>query len=219
MKTTKILIVDDHSIVIEGIKSALHQYPEFEVVGEAHDGREAVECVKTLGPDIVSMDVSMPELNGIEATKRIKHAHPEIKIVIYTMYSEQEFVLDLFKMGVSAYILKENPLSDLMLALQAVNRGKTYFGPITSTMLVRHMQDLERQSNGNGKEAFEILSQREREVFPHLAEGKSIKEIAGELCISPKTVESHKYHIMEKLHATSVVDLTKLAIKQNLITV
>jgi DNA-binding NarL/FixJ family response regulator len=219
MKTTKILIVDDHPIVIEGIKNALHLYPEFEVVGEAHDGREAVECVKRLEPDIVSMDVSMPDLNGVEATKRIKHAHPDIQIVIYTMYAEKDFVLDLFKMGVSAYILKENPLSDLMLAFQAVKRGKTSFGPITSTLLVGHMQELETRANGHGKEALERLSRREREVFPHLAEGKSIKEIAGVLYISPKTVATHKYNIMEKLHAVSVVDLTKLAIKQNLITV
>jgi DNA-binding NarL/FixJ family response regulator len=211
--------VDDHPIVIEGIKNALHLYPEFEVVGEAHDGREAVECVKRLEPDIVSMDVLMPDLNGIEATKRIKHAHPDIQIVIYTMYAEKDFVLDLFKMGVSAYILKDNPLSDLMLAFQAAKRGKTYFGPITSTLLVEHMQELEMRANGNGNDIIDRLSQREREVFPLLAEGKCIKEIAGELCISPKTVETHKYHIMEKLHAVSVVDLTKLAIKHNLITV
>jgi DNA-binding NarL/FixJ family response regulator len=108
MKTSKILIVDDHSIVIEGFKSALHRYPGFEVVGKAHDGREAVECVKRLEPDIVSMDVLMPDLNGIEATKRIKHAHPDIQIVIYTMYAEKDFVLDLFKMGVSSLLCIES---------------------------------------------------------------------------------------------------------------
>jgi len=206
----KILIVDDHRVVIEGIKSSLQEHPEFEVVGEAIDGLQAVEFLKTLKPDIVIMDISMPNLNGIEATKQINQSNPETRIVIYTMYSDKELVIDLFKAGISAYVLKDDPLSDLILALKTVKGGGTYFSTMAPTILLRHMEELEEKTTD--EDSFDTLSQREKEVFQHLAEGKSIKEIAGELFISPKTVESHKYNIMEKLQATSIVDLTKMAI-------
>ena len=215
MDKTKILIADDHNVVIEGIRSALQEHPEFEVAGEAVDGLEAVEFVRSFGPHIVIMDISMPNLSGIEATKEIKQCKPETRIVIYTMYSDKEFVIDLFKAGISAYVLKDDPLSDLILALKAVKGGGTYFSTMAPTVLTRHIEEIEEKSTS--EDSFDTLSQREREVFKLLAEGKSIKEIAGDLFISPKTVESHKYHIMEKLQATSVVDLTKIAIRKNLI--
>ena len=217
MDKTKILIVDDHRVVIEGIKSALQEQPEFEVVGEAVDGLQAVDSTKSLRPDIVIMDISMPHLNGIEATRQIKQHNPEIQIVIYTMYSDKELVIDLFKAGISAYVLKDDPLSDLTIALQAVKGVGTYFSTKAPTILLRHMEELEEQTTS--KDSFDKLSQREREVFMLLAEGKSIKEIADELYISPKTVESHRYNIMEKLQATSVVDLTKIAIRKKLIEI
>jgi DNA-binding NarL/FixJ family response regulator len=217
MDKTKILIVDDHRVVIEGIKSALQEHLEFEVVGEAVDGLQAVDSTKSLRPDIVIMDISMPNLSGIEATRQIKQHNPEIQIVIYTMYSDKELVIDLFKTGISAYVLKDDPLSDLIIALKAVKGGGTYFSTKAPTILLRHMEELEEQTTS--KDSFDKLSQREREVFTLLAEGKSIKVIADELFISPKTVESHKYNIMEKLQATSVVDLTKIAIRKKLIEV
>ena len=217
MSKTKLLIVDDHRVVIEGIKSALQAHPEFEVAGEAVDGIQAVEFAQTLEPDIVIMDISMPNLGGIDATKQIKKFDPEIRFVIYTMYSDKEFVLDLFKAGISAYVLKDDPLSDLILALKAVKGGGTYFSTMAPTVLLRHIEEMEDQTVS--KNSFDTLSQREQEVFRLLAEGKSIREIAKQLFISPKTVESHKYHIMEKLQAASVVDLTKLAIRKKLIKV
>ena len=217
MDKTKILIVDDHSVVIQGIKSALQEHPEFEVVGEAMDGLQAIENVKSLGPEIVIMDISMPNLNGIEATRKIKGLNPEIQIVIYTMYSDKGFVIDLFKAGISAYVLKDDPLTDLILALKAVKGGGTYFSTMAPTILLQHIDEMEVKTTS--KHSFDSLSQREREVFLHLAEGKGIKEIADQLFISPKTVESHKYNIMEKLQAASVVDLTKIAIRKNLIKV
>jgi DNA-binding NarL/FixJ family response regulator len=214
---TKILIVDDHRVVIEGIRSSLQEHPEFEVAGEAVDGLQAVEFVKTLKPHIVIMDVSMPNLNGIEATRQINQFSPKSRIVIYTMYSDKEFVIDLFKAGISAYVLKDDPLSDLILALRAVKGGGTYFSTMAPTILVRHAEELEGKTKE--EDSFDTLSQREKEVFLLLAEGKGIKKIAEELFISPKTVESHKYNIMEKLQATSIVDLTKIAIRKNLIKV
>jgi DNA-binding NarL/FixJ family response regulator len=217
MEKVKILIADDHRVVIEGIKSSLQEHPEFEVVGEAVDGIQAVEFVKTLKPDIVIMDVSMPNQNGIEATRQINQFSPESRIVIYTMYSDKELVIDLFKAGISAYILKDDPLSDLIFALRAVKGGGTYFSTMAPTILVRHAEELEEKTKE--EDPFDTLSLREKEVFLLLAEGKGIKKIADELFISPKTVESHKYNIMEKLQATSIVDLTKIAIRKNLIKV
>ncbi|KKM23375.1 hypothetical protein LCGC14_1615830 [marine sediment metagenome] len=217
MTKTKILIVDDHQIVIEGIKSALEKYQEFEIVGEGIDGRHAVELAKSLAPDIVIMDISMPNVNGIEATKQIQNFNNEMKVIIYTMYSDKELVIDLFKAGISAYVLKDDPLSDLILALQSVKGGGTYFSTMAPTILLKHMEELETATRP--VDSFDSLSRREQEVFLLLAEGKGIKEIAHELFISPKTVESHKYHIMKKLEAASVVDLTKMAIRKNLIKV
>ena len=214
---SKILLVDDHWVVIEGIKSALKEHREFEVVGEATDGLEAVKLAKSLKPDIMILDISMPGLNGIEVAKKIKKIGHDIKIVVYTMHADKEFVLDLFKTGISAYVLKDDPLSDLILSLKAVKGGGTYFSTMAPTVLLRHMKELEGKDPS--EDLYKTLSLREREVFRLLAEGLGIKSVADKLSISRKTVESHKYNIMEKLQAKSVVDLTKLAIKKNLIKV
>ena len=186
-------------------------------MGETVDGLRALELVKSLNPDIVIMDISMPNLNGIEATKRIKRDRPWIGVVIFTMYSNKEFVIDLFKAGISAYILKDDPLTDLVFAIKAVKGGGTYFSTMAPSVLLNHMKELEEGTTV--KDYYFRLSQREREVFRLLAEGKSIREIAAILFISPKTVESHKYNIMEKLHVRSIIDLTKIAIRKNLIEV
>lgn len=217
MDKAKVLIVDDHRVVIEGIRSTLLEHPEFEVVGDALDGLQAVENTKSFGPDLVIMDISMPNLNGIEATKQIKEINPGIKIIIYSMYSDKEFVIDLFKAGISAYVLKEDPLSDLVLALQAVRNGGTYFSTMAPTILTRRLEEIEAKIPD--EDSYSHLSPREREVFLLLAEGISIKEISAKLHISPSTVESHKHNIMGKLEAESVVDLTKEAIRKNLIKI
>ena len=217
MDKTKILIVDDHRVVIKGIKSAFADYPEFEVVGEAFNGRQAIKLVESLRPDIVIMDISMPELNGIDATLQIKKKFPDIRIVIFTMYSNKEYVIDLFMAGISGYVLKDDPMSDLIFALKAVKGGGTYFSTMTPSVLLNHMKALE---NGNTcKDLFNSLNMREREVFQLLAEGNSIKKIANQLFISPKTVESHKYNIMTKLNIQSMADLIKVAIRKNIINV
>ena len=212
-----IILADDHRVVIEGIKSALKEHPEFMIIGEATNGHEAVNLAKSLKPDIMILDISMPGLSGLEVVKKIKLSLPDIKIVVYTMHADKEFVIDLFKMEISAYVLKDDPLSDLMLSLQAVTGGGTYFSTMAPTMLVEHMKELE--ASNTGEDLYKILSLREREVFKHLAEGENIKDIADRLFISPKTVESHKYNIMEKLQVKSIVELTKLAIKNKLIEV
>ena len=210
---TRILIVDDHWVVIEGLKVVLRNHPESKVVGEAFDGVQAVKQVTSLRPDIVIMDICMPHMNGIEATRQIKRLAPEIRIIVFTMYSDKEYVTELLKAGISGYVLKEIPLSGLILAMNAVRQGGTYFNTI-STILLTHMQQLDKTRSD--KNSFERLSMREREVLKLLADGKSIKEIASKLCISPKTVESHKYNTMEKLDVRTIAGLTKIAVKKKL---
>lgn len=217
MGKTRILIVDDHRVVIEGVKSALAVYPDLEVVGEAYDGREAVQMVKSLNPDIVIMDIAMPELNGVDATLQIKKLDPDVKIIVFTMYSDREYVIDLFKVGISSYVLKKDSVSDLVNAVKAVERGGTYFTSVAAQVLLSYVKELdEGKANQDG---VDTLSLREREVFQVLAEGKSIKDIANTLGLSRKTVETHKYNIMEKLQVQTVTDLTKIAIKKGIIQI
>lgn len=216
MIKTKILIVDDHRIVIEGIKSCLAQYSEFEVVGEAVNGRQAVKLAGSLNPDVIVMDISMPDLNGIDATMQIKKNNPGIRIIIYTMNSNREFIIDLFKAGISGYVLKEDPISDLMLAIKAIKSGNSYFSTKAPSVLVDHLLELE--GGKVEKNRFESLSLREREVFQLLAEGRSVKEAAERLSISPKTVETHKYSIFNKLEINSMTDLIKIAIRKKIVS-
>ena len=216
MEKTRIFIADDHMVVIEGIKSALREHPEFEVVGEAVNGRTAVKMIRSLLPDIVIMDISMPELNGIDSTLQIKKIDPKIGVIIYTMYSDSEYVTDLFKAGISAYILKEDSLSDLSLAIKAARNGGTYFNAMVQNVILGHLRALEEGKAGTQSE-LDKLSLREREIFQLLAQGESIKEIAAKLGVSPKTVESHKYNIMDKLRVGSLAELTRFAIKKKFI--
>lgn len=216
---TKVLIVDDHSVVIEGVRKALEREPDCEIAGTARDGLRAVETVKTLKPDIVIMDVSMPDLNGVEATQQIKKWNQKIAVIIFTMYRDKEYIVSLFRTGASGYVFKDEPMDDLVLAVRAVREGGTYYSSSAQQILRQHLQELETDAAkaGHMQDWMVRLSLREKEIFPLLADGLSIKEIADRLCISPKTVESHKYNIMEKLEVDSVAALTKLAIKKDLI--
>jgi DNA-binding NarL/FixJ family response regulator len=215
---TKILIVDDHTVVIEGVRSFLAEHPDLEIVGSAGNGLEAIERVAALGPDIVIMDISMPGTDGLDATRQILRAHNKAKIVVFSMHSDKEHILALFREGVAGYVLKDAPLANLISAIEAVKNGGTYYCTPVQKIIRDHMAGLEDElEGGTPKNHLESLSTREREIFPLLADGMSIKEIADRLCISPKTVESHKYNIMEKLGADSMADLTKIAIKKKLI--
>jgi len=217
---TTVLIVDDHSVVVEGIRKAIEKETDFQVAGVAADGLQAIEQVKVLKPDLVILDVSMPDLNGVETAHRIRQCRPRTRIVVFTMHSDIEYVTEMFKSGVSAYLLKEEPLADLVMALRAVRAGGTYYSKAIQEKLQSHLRKLESDP---GKDAARVnsgitkLSVREKEVFLLLADGYTPKEIAHRLSISPKTAESHKYNIMEKLEVRSVAALTKIAIKEELI--
>jgi two-component system nitrate/nitrite response regulator NarL len=212
MQQYKVLIVDDHEVVIQGIMSLLQEHEEYILVGRATNGQMAVEQARALKPDIIIMDISMPGMNGLEATRKIKEFSPEVRIIIYTMFSDPEHTLELFKSGISAFVLKDGPVSDLIQALTAVKSDATYFRTIAPDTIVNHLQKGKREKSG-----LDRLSRREREVFVLLADGGSIKAIAEKLFISPKTVETHKYHIFEKLKVNTIPDLTKIAIRGSLI--
>jgi DNA-binding NarL/FixJ family response regulator len=222
MEPIRVLIADDHSVVRQGIESALEEEPEFEVIGTAGDGAEALEKVAFHQPDIVIMDISMPGMSGVDAAYKIRDIDERIQIVVFSMFCEEEFVLQLFRVGVAAYVLKEEPMSDLILALKATKDGGNYYSKRIHEVLRRHMQELQLSTEKDVQkvqDGIATLSSREKEVFPLLADGLSIKEIADRLFISPKTVESHKYNIMEKLNVRSIPELTKLAIKKDLIKI
>ncbi|HDR15925.1 MAG TPA: response regulator transcription factor [Desulfobacteraceae bacterium] len=215
MNTKKIVILDDHRVVIEGVKTALNERAEFEVVGEEVNGASAVEMIRRLKPDIVITDVSMPGMNGMDFTVEAKRIDPGIHVVVFSMYSDREYIIDFLRAGVSSYVLKEEPLGELIFAVAAAARGGLYLGDKVSRMLRDHLSGSDEVC-GEG-DGLKLLSSREREIFILLAEGLSVKRISDKLNISPKTVESHKYNIMEKLETGSVVELTRLAIRKNLI--
>ena len=217
MAKHKILLVDDHRVVIEGIKTALSDHHDFQVIGEATTGVQALMHVKSSRPDIVITDISMPDMNGIDLTFQVKKIDPGIRIIVYTMYSDREYILDLLKAGAHSYILKEEPLSELIFALTAATHHGYYFGEKIYAQLQGYIDEL--TEGGKAEDDVAALSLREREVFVLLAEGLSVKNISSKLHISPKTVESHKYNIMEKLNVGSVIELTKIAIRKNLIEI
>ncbi len=215
MDKKRVFILDDHRVVIEGIISALKDEKGIEIVGEAIDAVQGIAEIESLKPHMVILDIAMPQLNGIDATLKIKEIDPQIIIIIFTMYSNKEYVLDLFKAGVSAYVLKEDPIQNLISAIHAVKKGGTYFSEKVREVFLNHIRELE--NGGSGEVKIERLSNREREVFLFLAEGQSLRQIGDRLNISPKTVETHKYNLMEKLKVKNVVELTKIAIRKNLI--
>lgn len=217
---SKICIIDDHPVVLEGIKSLIAEDAEFEVVCAVTSSRNALDRIKDLKPDIVVLDISMPGFDGVELAYEILKIDKKIAIVIYSMLSDSEYVISVYRAGVRGYVLKDEPLEYLLLALKVVKGGGTYFSDLLQGAIRQHMEDLElgdAKSARKERNGLVRLSAREKEVFPLLADGITVKEIAERLFISPKTVESHKYNIMEKLNVKTVAELTKIALKKRLI--
>ena len=212
----RILLVDDHKILRDGIRSLLKGYDDMEIVGEAADGRAAIRLVKELSPDVVIMDISMPDLNGIDATRKIIADNPNVRIIALSMHYDKQFISETFKAGASGYLIKDSAFDELEHAVRIVMDGKTYMNPQIASLVV---ESLVSQSIPSRRKAFSLLTEREREVLQHIAEGKSTKQIATDLSVSAKTIESHRRQVMGKLNIRNVADLTKYAIREGLTSV
>ncbi len=213
---TRVLIVDDHAIMAQLLRRFLEQQPEIEVVGDAATGREAVAATEKLLPDVVLMDMVMPGLNGLEATRQIRKRCPKARVLILTGYMEDDQIVAALRAGASGYVVKRSDVEELLLAIQAVHRGNTYFSAAISQgdSVNQYMWQAKRE---DGRTGYELLTSREREVLQLIAEGYSNQHIAQELFISVKTVEAHKAHIMSKLHARNRTDLIRYALRKGLV--
>jgi len=211
----RIVLADDHAIVRHGLSRAMQQEDDMEVVGQASDGHTTVELARELAPDIVVMDISMPDLNGIEATREIRREAPGVKVIALSMHSAKRYVTEMFRAGASGYLLKDCDFDELTRAIRTVADGKTYVSPSISNVVVEDLVHTEEKIEPT---AFSLLTQREREVLQLLAEGRTTKQIALRLHISPKTVEAHRLRVMNKLEIDNVALLTKYAIQEGLTT-
>lgn len=216
MAGLRILVADDHEIVRQGIRALLKLHPGWEVVGEATNGREAVEKTAQLKPDIVVLDIGMPSLNGLNATRQIVHADPQVKVLILTMHESDQVVREVLEAGARGYLLKSDAGRDLTAAVEALQRNKTFFTSKVAELVLDNFRRGKPVTEGSMKD---ILTNREREVVQLLAEGKSTKEVAVVLGLSVKTAETHRSNIMRKLGIHSVSELVLYAVRNNIVQV
>jgi len=212
MTRTRVLLADDHTIVAEGLASLLE--PEYELVGRVQNGRDLLRAAEELAPDVIVTDISMPLLNGIEALRQLKKAKPDVRVVFLTVHADITYVTEAFRAGASGYVLKQSAAEELRSAIRVVHEGGTYVTPL----IARELDDL-LEADQAGESLSAVLTPREREVLQLLAEGRSVKEIAAVLDISPRTVEFHKYNVMEKLGLRTTAELTQYAIKHGIVSV
>ncbi len=209
----KILVVDDHAVVRSGLKMLLEGKAEFQVIGEAADGDEAIQAVNALRPDVVLMDLNMPQgKDGLTATAELKKLHPDVAVLILTMHDDDEYLFRGIHAGASGYILKSAPHEELLTAIRSVSAGNAYLYPTATKRLMGEY--LEKLKHGDSTNTYETLSDREKEVLGLIAKGYSNKEIAEQLVISVKTVETHKSNVMEKLGLRTRPELVKYAVKK-----
>jgi DNA-binding NarL/FixJ family response regulator len=213
MSNIRIVLADDHDVVRAGIRGILDRHAGMEVIGEAANGRATVEIARDLRPHVVVMDIAMPELNGLEATRQIVATDVGVKVIILSMHSSRQFVSEALKAGASGYLLKNNAMHELAPAIEVVAGGKVYLSPAVADVVV---EDYVRHVSDPAQPVSNPLSQREREVLQLLAEGKTSKEIANALKLGTKTVDSHRAQIMDKLGIRTVAELTKFAIREGL---
>jgi len=215
MAKIKVLLADDHAIVREGVKMILAREPDFEVVGEAQDGRQALELVERMKPNVVVMDISMPGMGGIEATQQVKEGHPGVNVIALTMHEDESYVFKLLRAGASGYVLKRAAAQDLVQAVRAAAKGEAFLYPSVARKVVEDY--LKRVEAGEERERYDGLTEREKEILTHIAEGLSNQQIAQKLYISIKTVQTHRAHILEKLGLHDRTELVRYAIRKGLI--
>lgn len=214
MSVTRILLADDHALVRAGIRSILHENEGLKVVAEASDGRQAIAQVKTERPDVAIIDVTMPELNGLEATEQIKREFPNVWVLMLSAYDELDFVVQALKVGASGYLLKDAASEELALAIKVAQRGQLYLTPAISMPIIERYIQSSRPTIAS----LTALTPRLREILKHIAEGKRTKEIAFELGVSIKTVEAHRAILMDRLDIHDVAGLVRYALRVGLIT-
>ena len=210
------IIADDHRIMREGLRSLLEKSGRFECIAEADDGYQAVKLARELHPDIVIMDIAMPNMNGIEATRQIKTELPEVEVIVLSMHATKNYVSQVLQAGASAYLLKDSAFEELSTALLAISRGGMYLSPAIAKAAA--LANLKAGSAGGGGRLTENLTKREMQVLQLIAEGRSTKDIAARLSLSVKTVETHRKQIMDKLEIRSIAGLTKYCIREGLTT-
>ena len=216
MRQIRILLADDHNVMRRGLRLLLERQPGFKVVGEASDGRQAVEQAEATKPDIIVLDIAMPNLSGIEAAQRISALLPHTRIIILSMHSDESYVLRALKAGAKGYLLKDSAENDLIEAIRAVDEGKAFFSPEISNIMV---EDYVREMKRRGAEdSYELLTPREREILQMLAEGKSNKHIATVLDLSLYTVETHRRNLQDKLNLHSFAELILYAVRKGIIS-
>lgn len=215
MNKVRVLIVDDHAIVRDGVRMILEAQPDIEVVGEASDGREALEAARQLSPGVVLMDIAMPGMNGLEATAAIRQDLPDVQVLILTMHEDYEYFFEVLRAGASGYVLKGASSDDLVSAIRAVHQGGVYLHPAVAKNLVSDY--VKRMEPGEDRARYDGLSDRERQVLKLVAEGETSRQIAEELFLSVNTVQTHRAHIMEKLGLHNRTDLIRYALRKGLV--
>src|SRR5580698_4245914 len=210
MPKTRVLLADDHTLVAEGLKSILED--PFDLVGVVYDGRALLEAAEKLRPDVIVTDISMPLLNGLDAVRQIRASHPETRIIILTMHRDAHLAAEAFRAGVSGYLLKVSPAEELVKAIREVAQGRSY----VTTLLAKDLINLLMDTN-TPREDGSLLTPRQREVLQLIAEGRTMKEVAGVLKISPRTAESHKYDIMQALSVKTTAELVQCAVRMKMV--
>jgi DNA-binding NarL/FixJ family response regulator len=215
----RILIADDHEVARRGVRALLESHAGWEVCGEAKDGRETVELASSLNPDLILLDIGMPNLNGLEAARQILAVSPDAAILILTMHDTDQVVREVLRAGARGFLLKSDAGRDLVAAVEALQQQRTFFTTRVSQMVLDGYLGRENYESGNGDDARDLLTTREREVIQLLAEGKTSKEVAVTLNLSTKTAETHRTNLMRKLDLHSVADLTRYAVRNGIVQV
>ena len=216
MNKLRILLADDHVVMRSGLRALLERQPNLEVIGECENGRETIEVAASLRPDVVVMDVGMPLLNGIEATKVIVGKNPGTAVVILSMHADESYVMRALKAGARSYLLKDSAAADLIGAIHAISQGKSFFSPKVSHILAEDYIRVLKQKGA--VDSYDLLTDREREILQLLAEGKGNKEVATSLNISTYTVETHRGHILQKLNLHNAAELVLYAVRKGIIS-